>query len=125
VTPREVGIEAPSVRTLKIAECDLLATVTAAAEDRQCDRTEGSTTACEGRVYLERGQIARHRDWHGPARRKRAHVKDGRGVVLTLPQGQAARAGVRQERAPVGSPLEGDFGKLKITQRAPSPNAFS
>ena len=42
------------------------------AEDRQHDRTQGAKAACEGCWYLEGGQVARHRDWHGPAYRKRA-----------------------------------------------------
>jgi DNA invertase Pin-like site-specific DNA recombinase len=41
-------------------------------EDRQHDRTQGAKAACEGHGHLEGGQGARHRDWHGPAHRKRA-----------------------------------------------------
>jgi len=40
-------------------------------EDRQRDRKESAEAACEGFGYLEAGQVARHRDWHGSARRKR------------------------------------------------------
>jgi len=35
-------------------------------------RTEGAKAACEGCGYLKAGQVARDRDWHGPAHLKGA-----------------------------------------------------
>src|SRR5262249_4153446 len=40
-------------------------------EDRPRDRTEGAKAACDGRRYLEGGQVAWDPDWHGAAHRKR------------------------------------------------------
>ena len=42
------------------------------AKNRLRDRAESAKAACEGHGYLEGGQVARDRDWHGPAHRKRA-----------------------------------------------------
>src|SRR6266446_1418260 len=49
------------------------------AEDRQRDRTQGAKAACEGLGYLEGCQVARHRNWHGPAHLKGASNEPARG----------------------------------------------
>jgi hypothetical protein len=51
------------------------------SEDRQRDRTEGAKAAREGRGYLEGGQVARARDWHGATHRKRASLKGSIAVL--------------------------------------------
>src|SRR5262249_57959997 len=42
------------------------------AEGRQRDRAEGAKAACERCRYLEGGEIARHRNWQGPAHFQRS-----------------------------------------------------
>src|SRR5262245_57296699 len=54
-----------------------------AAAFGQCHGTEDSTAACEWRGYLEGGEIARHRNWHGPAHLKGASNEPARGVAIT------------------------------------------
>jgi DNA invertase Pin-like site-specific DNA recombinase len=53
------------------------------AQDRQRDRADGAKAACERCGYLEGGEIARHRNWHGPAHLKRASNKPARGAAMT------------------------------------------
>ena len=53
------------------------------AEDRQRDRAEGAKAACEGCGHLEGGEIARDRDWHGPAHLKGASNEPARGAAMT------------------------------------------
>src|SRR5262245_58985850 len=63
-------------------------------EDRQRDRAEGAEAACERCAYLEGGEIARHRNWHGPAHLKGAcglsagspdgHIRKNRGIEALL-----------------------------------------
>src|SRR5260221_6908938 len=53
------------------------------AEDRQRDRTEGAKAACEGCGYLEGGQVARDRDWHGAAHLKGASNEPARGGAMS------------------------------------------
>src|SRR5215471_4525291 len=52
-------------------------------EDRHRDRTEGAKAACEGRWYLEGGQVARARDGHGAAHLKGASNEPARGAAMT------------------------------------------
>src|SRR5260221_14033565 len=53
-------------------------------EDRYRDRTKGAKAACEGCGYLEGGQVARDRDWHGSAHLKRASLKGHQELKLHL-----------------------------------------
>ena len=55
------------------------------AEDRQRNRTEGAEAACEGRGYLEGGQVARHWDWHGPAHLKGVWRKASTAILPLSP----------------------------------------
>src|SRR5262249_22626540 len=54
-----------------------------AAQGRQRDRTEGAKAACEGCGYPEGGQVARDRNWHGPAHLKGASNEPARGGPMT------------------------------------------
>src|SRR5262249_55542010 len=77
------------------------------AEDRQCDRTEGSKAAREGCGYFEGGQVARHRDWHGAAHLRRASNEPARGGAMSKgerPQalGQSLQKSFATRWAPVG-----------------------
>jgi hypothetical protein len=53
------------------------------AEDRPRDRTQGAKAAREGCGYFEGGQVARHRDWHGPAHLRRASDESARGGAMS------------------------------------------
>src|SRR6516162_8827170 len=53
------------------------------AEDRWRDRTEGAKAACERCGYLEGGEIARDRDWHGAAHLKGVSNEPARGTAMT------------------------------------------
>jgi hypothetical protein len=44
---------------------------------------EGAKAACERCGYLEAGEIARHRNWHGPAHLKGASNEPARGGAMT------------------------------------------
>jgi hypothetical protein len=45
------------------------------AKDRQRDRTQGAKAV---------GQVARHRNWHGPAHLKGASNEPARGAAMTI-----------------------------------------
>src|SRR6516162_3133931 len=65
-------------------------------EDRRRDRAEGAKAACEGYRHLEGGKVPRHRDWHGPAHRKGACLKELTPFFVFVAE-------------PLGGPGRGDF----------------
>ena len=50
--------------------------------DKATER-KGAKAACERRRYLEGGQVARDRDWHGAAHLKGASNEPARGGAMT------------------------------------------
>ena len=44
---------------------------------------KGAKAACEGHWYLEGGETARHRKWHGAAHLKGASNEPARGAAMT------------------------------------------
>ena len=77
-------------------------------EDRQRDRAQGAKAACEGHGYPEGRQVARHRDWHGPAHRKRASDESARGEALS--KGERPQAPGQSLQKPAGDALDPPVG---------------
>src|SRR5262249_34918167 len=78
----------------------------------------------EGRGHLEGGEVARDRDWHGPAHLRRASNEPARGGAMSKgerPQalGQSLQKSFATRWAPVGGLLFWDF------THAPSPKNLS